>query len=302
MQSIDSGLGMDIQSPQQITRGELKIIVFRLLRNKSSSSSMNVGHSCTHRAHLLILVLIPTLACPLVDDDSGASITCCVNPSKVYANELSASRDRQASFHPCSSRNGDADSTASSGYDSTQEHDNEQATPRVLRTRQAGPLVEENDSTPRSRVEPKSDPRLWIYRYKSPPHPLPPRSKSSSTTLPFNVPVYKEGTVVRIIGKIFTNATRGNERQLEASSIECLYEPGYILGKRIYQEKGNKYAEWHHTVKSKKKRLEYGDRQRVREIIGFGPSNDVNSTSSIVQAMSEDVTMQDDTMVSHFLH
>lgn len=104
---------------------------------------------------------------------------------------------------------------------------------------------------------------------------------------------------MRIIGKIFINTSRGNERQLEASSIECAYEPGYISGKRMHKEKGNKYAEWHHTVKCRKKRLEYGDKDRVRELIGFSDNTGTAIKASNTHSISEDVTMlEDSTLVS----
>lgn len=104
-----------------------------------------------------------------------------------------------------------------------------------------------DESTPRkTEIKPKFDPRLWIYRYKAPPQPAAPRASVVPT---FEVPLYKEGTIVRIVGKIFSNTTRGYERQIEVSSIEPVYEPGYVNQyRRKVQPKGNKYAEWHHAV------------------------------------------------------
>lgn len=240
-----------------------------------------------------------------MDDDSGASITCCVNPSKVYAKELAESRRRQdAPRLYRSDPRSENDSTTDA--ESIEETSNEtgQSTPRAQRTgRSIRSDEDDNDMTPR-KAQPKSDPRLWIYRYKSPPRPLPAARPATSFSIPsFTVPLYKEGTILRITGKIFINASRGNERQLEASSVECVYEPGYVLGKRIYREKGNKYAEWHHTVKCRKKRIEYTDREKVRELIGLvearsGVSLDA-SRSGMSNVTSADVAMQDDTtMVS----
>lgn len=222
-----------------------------------------------------------------------------MNPSRVYAKELSECRNQQASSASSTSSSDSSHSenessrSTSSRYASI-ENETNQTTPRALRG-----SSDRNKHTIEDEGERKRDPRLWIYRYKSPPRPVPPQTKPTATSSPsFTVPVYKEGTIVRIIGKIFINTSRGNERQIEASSIECLYEPSYIIGRRIYKEKGNKYAEWHHTVNCRKKRLEYKDREKVRELIGFTDGNTGYANQSNSQSMSQDVTMQDDSMVS----
>lgn len=243
-----------------------------------------------------------------MDDESGASITCCVNPAKVYAREISDSKRRQASYHS-SRRNGHAIAEGYSTTDSESVEDDSlsNATPRTSRSKRGSDDDDEdNEDTPRKVGEskPKFDPRLWIYRYKEPPRPSPSSSTSTTSSNPssFEIPLYKEGTILRIIGKIFLNTTRGNERQIEVSSIECVYEEGYINEyRRKVPPKGNKYVEWHHAVKCRKKRKEcFGDKEKVRAFIGFGVPKERDGEESLRNSQSttmQDVTMQDVTLV-----
>lgn len=250
-----------------------------------------------------------------MDDDSGASITCCVNPAKVYAREISDSKRRQASCHS-SRRNGHATAEGYSTADSESREDDSSSnsTPRASRAqRGSDDDDEDNEDTPRKvkEAKPKFDPRLWIYRYKEPPRPLPSSSTSSTysntSSSAFEIPLYKEGTILRITGKIFINPQRGNERQIEVSSIERVYEEGYINEyKRKVPAKGNKYVEWHHAVKCKKKRKElFPDKEKVREFIGFGVPQERDGQESLRSnsrmSTSEDVTMKDVTLVRFYL-
>lgn len=164
-----------------------------------------------------------------------------------------------------------------------------------------GPVVIDPNATPRP-AKPKSDPRLWMYRYKSPPRQgsTTSRLSSSSPRSPtYQIPLYNEGTVLRITGKIFLNTARGNERQIEASTVEAVYEPEHRIGRKIVKETGNKYAEWHHNLKCKRKRLDFKDREKVRELIGF-ISNQSNPVRDGGQSMISvgDVTMLNVTLVS----
>lgn len=241
-----------------------------------------------------------------MDDDSGASITCCVNPAKVYAREISDFKRRLASFH-CPRRRRNPEEYSTTDSESIEDESQETSTPRASRSKRGSDDDEEdNEDTPRSveEAKPKFDPRLWIYRYKEPPRPFPSSSTSStssnSSSATFEIPLYKEGTILRIIGKIFINPQRGNDRQIEVSSIECVYEEGYINEyRRKVPPRGNKYSEWHHAVKCKKKRKElFGDKEKVREFIGFGvPKRGEESSKNSQSTTIQDATMQDVTLV-----
>lgn len=218
----------------------------------------------------------------------------------MYAKELSEARNRQASSSSsassCDSHSDNESRTTTFSNHVSLEANADEKTPRASRapSRRDASSLDDGGQI-------KRDPRLWMYRYKSPPRPTTSvDNPSKKTPSSFKVPIYKEGTIVRIIGKIFINTTRGNERQIEVSSIQSLYEPGYIIGRRIYKDRGNKYAEWHHNVKCRKKRLEYQDRERVRELIGFESekTNGTDLSNCISQSICHDVTMQDDSMVS----
>jgi hypothetical protein len=224
-----------------------------------------------------------------VDDDSGASITCCVNPSKVYAKEISASRRQERETLQRQASTSQGDTTRQEALEDGQDDDEDMSTTPRASTSMRTSLGNLDSPQPQKT---KSDPRLWIYRYKSPPRPV--LRKANPVTPTFEIPVYNEGAVIRIVGKIFVNPARGNERQIEASSVECLYEPEYRMGRRKIPAKGNKYAEWHHTVRCKKARKDCQDRQKVRVIIGLGPS----STSSAEKSQVVDETMQEDSLVS----
>ena len=153
-----------------------------------------------------------------MDDESGATISCQVNPAKVYAAQLVAHRAALKADEAISSP------TSPTGTEST---------------------------------ETRSDPRLWIYRYKEPPRPPIKRIQRVSKT--YEPPIYTEGTLVRAICKIVTNYKSG-DRMLEAIAMDA-------IDVRANEGK-EKYAEWHHAREAMRLQREiYGNREEVGKIL-----------------------------------
>lgn len=143
----------------------------------------------------------------IVDDGTGDAITCMVHPGKMY--NLGVQQQFTACFPSAQS----TPSTDSSSIDP--------------------PCASASASTSDGKQE-QSDPRLWIYRYKEPPPPVSVHVPRPVTTNP--VPIYEDGTVLRITGNIVRNPKVWEERQIDAKTVT------------VIANDQARYVEWHHTV------------------------------------------------------
>lgn len=155
-----------------------------------------------------------------MDDESGGTIACQVNPPKVYAKEIVAHN-------------------------------------RGVQDRESASSLSRLKA---QQEKPKSDPRLWIYRYQEPPRPaLIAAASNERQKATYEPPIYIEGTLVRAVCRIVVNYKSG-ERMLEALSAEAI--DTRAAGSR------EKYAEWHHAREAMRLRREvYNNREQVRKVM-----------------------------------
>ena len=133
-----------------------------------------------------------------VDDGSGATITALVSPASVHGMSLQQQFD---SHFP----------------------------PRRRKTSNSSVFNNDFQAPP-----PASDPRLWVYRYSKPPPPIKTINQRFTPTL--KVPLYEEGTVVRITGSIVLSPKNQWERQIDVKTLVPI------------EGTAAKYAEHHHAI------------------------------------------------------
>lgn len=177
-------------------------------------------------------------------------MTCIVRPQHVYQHEMKIFRRAH---------------TQEAGHDLIADRTSGGGT-------SGDPLVlDEYDSS--DDTTPKSDPRLWVYRYTAPPA-VPPAARKGKPDAPahFVPPIHAEGSLVRIIGNISVNPKNG-ERQLDA----------YRIDRIDTADPANRYAEWHHQREARRLMREvYSRRDRVLDFIVGGPALVVESQGSVL--------------------